>query len=52
MSVTEFRTGDDVYLFLSVRFKISVTNVGSPGFKVIELSYKGEKSNTTERNNT
>jgi len=51
LSVTKFRAGDDVYLFLSVRFKIGVTDVSSPDLEIVELSHKGEEPNTTEGDN-
>jgi len=50
--VAEFRAGDNVCLFLSVRLKTGITNICSPDFKVIEFSYKSEESNTMEGDNT
>jgi len=50
--VAEFRSSDDVDLLLSVGFKISITNISGPDFKVIEFSDKSEKSNTAEGDNT
>jgi len=51
LSVTEFRSSDDVDLLLSVGLKRSVTNVSGPDFKGIEFSDKSEKSDTTKGNN-
>jgi len=48
LSVTKFGSSDNVYLFLSVRFKIGVTNICSPDLEVVELSHKGEESNVTK----
>jgi len=51
LSVTKFGSGDDVCLFLSVRFKVGVTNICGPDLEVVELSHKGEESNATKGDN-
>jgi len=52
LSVAKFRSSNDIDLLLSVGLKVSIANVSGPDFKIIELSDKSEKSDTTEGDNT
>jgi len=52
LSIAKFRACNYVCLFLRVRFKTGIANVGGPDFKVVEFSYKSKESNAMEGNDT
>jgi len=50
--LTKFRACNNEDPFLSFRFKISISDVGGPDVKIVELGQEDKEVDSTEGNNT